>query len=204
MHPGFKEEDIDFDIKDGIKGYSILQICSENKKESSEKDDEEREEREKNVRRMISNRDILRRVNNEQRREKVKGIISNQESLIELSKWIRNNRRNIKGGSKRLKEKYNMYIKWFSFKWRKICNDIKKDQSKTLFFRNVNSLWDVKDVRVIYAPSEEIKRAEYKCSKCSRWEDVALAFIREDSIYSPPICRRCRTFYKEKKKKSKK
>lgn len=202
MHPGFKENYLDFDAKNGFKTFSTFQFYDD--VQSEEEAEVEKREREKNIIKMEKNRDIIRIVKDRKMRSEVGKIVGYQNNLLELSKYIRDYKKFHNRSEKENTERYNLYLKFFCSKWKQICDKIKNSQNKTVFFKNVNSLWDKKDVRIIRSREGMKKKAIYKCSKCSRWEDVAFAFMRESSRYSPPICLTCSAFDIYDKKKGNK
>ena len=197
MHPGFEDDDYtdsNFDVKDGFKTFSIYQVSKNTKTdEEKEREIEEEKEREKYVIRMERSGEVRKKVKDSKIQLKVQAIISSQDDLFELSKWIRNYKNILDNDAIGSIKRYNLNLQIFYLEWKKICDKIKSSQNETTFFRHVNNLWDAKDVK-IERSEKGIKKVIYKCSKCSQWENAAFAYMRASSKYSPPICRRCYWF----------
>ena len=200
MHPGFEEDYVAVDVTYGLKSFSIYDICDKNHGMTSERNAKEAEEREKKVREIEQDSDISKKIKKYEIKQKVKQILVLQDALFNESKWIRMNRRFVDTISKEDVENYNRHVKLFSIMWRKICSKIKKIQKKTHFFKNVKNLWAEGDVKIIRSRIG-MKKAIFKCSKCSQWDDINLAFRRHCSKYAPPVCRVCHAFDTSKSKR---
>ena len=200
MHPGFEEDYVAVDVTCGLKSFSIYDICDKNQEITSERNAKEAEEREKKVRGIEQDSDILKKIKKYKIKQKVRQILVFQDVLFNESEWIRMNKRFVDELSKESVDSYNQHIKRFNNIWKIICLKIRNVQKKTHFFKNVKSLWAEGDVKIIRSRIG-MKKAIFKCSKCSQWEDISLAFRRHCFKYAPPVCRGCHAFDTSKSKR---